>query len=832
MSDKKFHLPFRLYLWVMIILGAAGCLVCARHLTPHPHYLVLALVTVGFGSRLNVRIPRINGFVSASDVFTFAAALLFGGEAALLLASAESFASSLRHNKTKLFHFYNAGVMACSWWLTLEALRLCFGSLITLAAAPLAGKFILAVALMALVQYAANSGLIAAGLALRFCRRFWPTWKEHFLYAALTYLAAASAAGFAVKLIATLNFYAILGLAPLVAVIYFTYRTYHDKVAEQEARIEQGQRHVAELEESESRFRSAFDYTAVGMALAEPGGRFTQVNSAMCQITGHSEAELLATDFQSLTHPDELGKALVLVHQLLQRQIPAFQLELRFRNRQGDTVWVFWSVSLARDLKSKSDRLIFQVQDITDRKRAEEQLLHDALHDGLTGLPNRALFLDHLRVAISRAKRGPERHFAVLFLDLDRFKVINDSLGHLAGDQLLIETARRLQDCLRPGDTVARLGGDEFTILVEELEDKNGAAFLADRLQRRLSEPFTLNGHEVFTTASIGIAVGEARYENPEEMLRDADTAMYRAKAQGASRYEVFNQEMHADALSRLQIETELRRAVERREFFLNYQPIVDLKTGELRGFEALVRWRHPELGLIPPVKFIPLAEETGLIVPLGEWVLWEACRQTREWAELYPSASRLQTSVNLSGRQFAQSDLLARIKGVLNDTRLDPRALKLEITESAVMDNVEQAVTLMKEVRALGIELSIDDFGTGYSSLSYLPRFPLNTLKVDRSFVIQMSRNQENLEVVRTIIVLANSLRMNVIAEGVETLDHVRELQALGCQYGQGYFFAKPLDAEAAGALISRHQPWPVRGHGAADAGTLALHPEGTFLM
>ncbi|HYE71888.1 MAG TPA: diguanylate cyclase, partial [Blastocatellia bacterium] len=601
MGSKKLTPSFKLYLWAVIIFGAVVCGISARHLTPNLYYLLLAMISVGIGSRLSVQIPRINGFISASDVFIFAAAMLFGGEPTILLASAEAFASSLRNNKTRLFHFYNGGVVACSWWLTMQVIQYCFGSLPQIAAAPISPEFLFAVGLMALTVYATNSWLIAIGLALRFSKPLWATWKEHFLYAALTYLAAASAAGFAVRLIGVMNVYALIGLAPLAAVVYFTYRIYHEKVAEQEARIAQAREHVAELEESESRFRSAFDYAAVGMALVESNGRFTQVNTALCRITGKSEAELLACNFQSLAHPDELGKALVLIHQLLQRQIPAFQLEVRFRHAGGDTIWIFWSVSLARDLKSKSDRLIFQVQDITDRKRAEEQLLHDALHDTLTGLPNRALFLDHLNTAINRARRSPDRRFAVLFLDLDRFKVINDSLGHGVGDELLIETSRRLQNCLRLGDTVARLGGDEFTILVEELIDTSDAACLAERIQSALAQPFLLQGKEVFTTASIGIAFGDTHYKQPEEMLRDADTAMHRAKGAGTSLYEVFNPEMHADALSRLQLETELRRAVERQEFFLNYQPIVDLATGELRGFEALVRWKHPELGLVSP---------------------------------------------------------------------------------------------------------------------------------------------------------------------------------------------------------------------------------------
>jgi diguanylate cyclase (GGDEF)-like protein/PAS domain S-box-containing protein len=788
------------YLSLLIACGA-GAVGYSLALLPlarlDGRFLMLAAVTLCVGSRVTVKLPRLTSHISISDTFILLTLLLCGGEEAVLLAALDGFCSTLRVARKKRTFLLNASVTALTTFVTVWVLRFFFGPVESLMRSGDSVQFIIALCVMGLVQYVVNSGLVAVGLALNTGEPIVRTWRKHYLWTSITYFAGASAAGIISKLVGLMGFTAFVAAMPIVAIVYFTYQTYIKN-------IESAERHVAELQESEERFRSAFDYAAIGMALVSPEGKWLQVNRSLCEMVGYSERELLEMTWETLTHPDDLRAVREQVTHLLEGRIPTYQTEKRYMHQNGGEVWIFLSISLTRDPETKSTRLIFQTQDITDRKRAERQLLHDAFHDTLTGLPNRALFVDRLKQALARTRRLGAHQFAVLFLDLDRFKVINDSLGHIVGDQLLVGIARRLEACLRPGDTVARLGGDEFTILLEGVTDLSEALRVAERVEKEISSPFNLRGHEVFTTVSVGIAPSTTGYDSPDEILRDADTAMYRAKSLGKARHEVFDKTMHARAVSLMQLENDLRRAVERQEFLLYYQPIVSLETGEICGVEALMRWQHPEHGLIPPSAFIPVAEETGIILQMGQWGLREACRQLREWQKQFSISPSFQVSVNLSSKQFSQPDLIEQITRALRDTGLDPTGLRLEITESVVMENIESATVMLRQLRDLGVEASIDDFGTGYSSLSYLHRFPITILKIDRSFVSGMSNQTENVEIIRSIIMLARNLGMTVVAEGVETEEQLIRLRELGCKHAQGYFFSRPVHPDAAAQFLN----------------------------
>jgi len=447
--------------------------------------------------------------------------------------------------------------------------------------------------------------------------------------------------------------------------------------------------------------------------------------------------------------------------------------------------------------------------DLSLKRQTQEHLLYSTLHDALTGLPNRSLFTERLRHAMRRAARHPDDLFAVLFLDLDRFKDVNDNLGHFAGDELLRAVARRLEACIRPEDTVARLSGDEFAILLESITDISDAGRVAERIEEALSFPINLAGAEVRTSASMGIVTSSMAHDQPEQLLRSADMAMYRAKAAGRARYEMFDREMHSDSLARLQLETDLRRAVELSEFRLHYQPLVSLRTGRVTGFEALVRWEHPERGLAHPAEFIPVAEETGLIVPIGRWVLVEACRRMKEWQASHPREVPLTIGVNLSVRQFSQPDLLDQINHALDSTGLAPSALRLEITESAIIDKGPFAIAILSQIRELGVQVYLDDFGTGYSSLSYLHGLPIDAIKIDRTFVSSMDTDEKSLRLVRTILTLAEIVGVRAEAEGISTVEQLRELRYLNCEQGQGYLFSAPITHDAVTDMLRADPVW-----------------------
>ncbi len=504
-------------------------------------------------------------------------------------------------------------------------------------------------------------------------------------------------------------------------------------------------------------------------------------------------------------HPDDRSRVEAELKAHLDGVTSHFESEHRIQGADGVHRWVLCRGLALRDARDKPYRMAGSQTDVTARKRAEEQLLHDAFHDALTGLPNRTLFMDRVAHRLQLSDRCTGDLFAVLFMDLDRFKVVNDSLGHVVGDQFLQVVSERLRSCLRVTDTLARMGGDEFTVLMEDVTDVAMITRLVERMQAVLSEPFDLEGQEIVTTASIGIALSTTGYQRAEDMLRDADTAMYRAKSLGKARYEIFDRQMHAQAVTKLKLESELRSAIERHQFRLVYQPIVSLATNGLVGFEALLRWQHPSRGLLLPEDFLGLAEESGLIVPMGRWVMQEACRQMRDWQDEWPATRGWFMSVNISSREFAQPDFLDLVDSALQGSGLSADSLKIELTERVLIENTDNARALLNQIRERGVQISIDDFGTGYSSFSYLHQYPFDVLKIDRSFVKDLTTGDKTQEIVRAIVTLAHNLGMTVVAEGSEQPQDIPKLRQLACEFGQGHVFARPMEANAIAGLIAK---------------------------
>lgn len=556
------------------------------------------------------------------------------------------------------------------------------------------------------------------------------------------------------------------------------------------------------LKKSEERYRLMGESIMHQVWTAKPNGEIDYVNKRTLDYFGVEAKQILRQNWQDVVHPNDLQETLERWNYSLATG-EYYENEFRLLDKEGNYRWHLARATAGRDSDGNIIKWFGTNTDIHNQKTAEFKLNFYARHDTLTELPNRVEFMSQLKQTIERSTGNGWSRFAVLFLDLDRFKVINDSLGHEIGDKLLIEIAGRLKSCVRPGDVVARLGGDEFTILLNRTGEINDVVRIADRLQKRLSEPFKIDNYEVFTSASIGIIMSDGQNRQPEDFLRDADSAMYRAKEAGKARYEIFDREMHVQNMNLLQLETDLRRALERNEFEVNYQPIVSLETGKIVEFEALLRWRHPEHGLVSPNQFITVAEETGLIVPIGKWILEEACRQTAEWQNRFPEYKTLPVSVNLSAKQLMHPNLTNQIKEVLFYSGLNPKCLQLEVTESTVMEHHETALKVLQELHQIGIHLSTDDFGTGYSSLSYLHRFPFDRLKIDRSFINKMDSETKSCAIVRTLLLLAQNLELEVVAEGIETESQLHQLQKLECGFGQGYLFSKPVNSAEAEKLL-----------------------------
>jgi diguanylate cyclase (GGDEF)-like protein/PAS domain S-box-containing protein len=551
----------------------------------------------------------------------------------------------------------------------------------------------------------------------------------------------------------------------------------------------------ATLREAEIRFQQAWHHAPIGMALTDAGGRMLRVNPAFCEMLGYSEPELLSYRASDITHPDDVSRSRALLSELFAGDRRSYSLEKRYRRSDGTFMWARTSVSIVRDDEGKALYSIGQVEDITERRRLQEQLAFEASHDALTGLPQRKRLLEELERALAAALRRVTR-VAVLFIDVDHFKRVNDAYGHSAGDELLIEVGRRLRACVRSIDTAARFGGDEFVVVCPDLTDAADAARIAERVKDHLSRPYTVRGGEVLVGASIGIALSEPSVD-ASTLLGRADTAAYRAKELGRSRWEIFDDDLRESVTRRLDTELALRRALEHDELRLLYQPIVVLDTGEVRGFEALVRWDRPDRGLVAPAEFLPVAEETGLIVTLDRYVLATACAELARWQSLVPDLGTPLLSVNLSGRQLLQPELLDDVRELLTTTRAAPERLCLEFGERVLVHDPDQALRVLDGLRDLGVRVAIDDFGAGYSPLSHLRRVPLAHVKLDRSLVLDLGSDPTAALIAGSVIDLARTLGMPAVAVGVETPEHVAALRDLGCELAQGYYFSTPVAAE-----------------------------------
>ncbi len=814
-----YNLRATIYWWTMFLMGSVALLVAAWQVQALP-WPVLAQIVAGgalavVAGFFPVRIPGSKNSFVAGEVFIFLLLLMHGPWAAVMASAGEAFVGSYRSSKRWSSRLASPAISALAialGGLLLQGMRALIGE----AAVHNAALVLLTSTAVAFVYFVLNTLLVSFVFTLKRAERFdTRAFIASFGSIGIAYCGSAMLAALLFLTVEQSGLGVLLGALPVLAMllttIHYFLRQQDAQAAVRQSQTEAGEReraqmerHLAALHESERRFHSAFTHASIGMALVSFDGRVLQANESLTGMLGLANSHgLIDRRFEDMTVRDDHARLATALAPIKSGQSDTAAVELRFLHTGGAEIWVALACGLFTEPNSEAPCLIVQVQDISARRHAEAQLNHIAFHDGLTGLPNRSRFHAILTHALEVLAIDDTRHFAVMFLDFDRFKLINDSMGHSAGDAFLIQVSRRLQDHVRPGDVVARLGGDEFAVLANQLNNEDEATGLAERLQAVLREPMSIGGVSVSTSASIGITFSRLGYTRPEELLRDADIAMYRAKAAGKARHALFDSHLHQEVAERLQLEGDLRQTIKDGALDVASQPLFDLTAGRLIGFEALARWNHPQRGMVPPVTFIPIAEEAGLIVDLTDLVMARACAQVRQWQERSPALAELKLQVNLSGADLAHAALFERVDRILRRTRLTPRLLTLELTENILMQRVESVIATLESLRRLGVSLAIDDFGTGYSSLSYLANLPIDSLKIDRSFVHGMRHGSKNAEIVRAIVSLGATLGKSVVAEGIETVSQLAQLRELGCEHGQGFHLSRPLSVEQAEALL-----------------------------
>ena len=774
--------------------------------------VTMALALAALASASATKLPRSTYTFSVSEVFVLAALATLGPAVAVVATGVESGLATRRNSQRLSSRLSSpAAAMAAMWvggqlYVAARDAMVIWGQSLEVASlAALCG--------MALVPFLLNTQSLMAMMALKRGEPMRPRqWLADSAGLAALYLGSAFLAGLvhlnALRFGAAVIFISAGVVLGLVALLRMNLARQEAERVVQEALVTDAQREAAL---SQQRFMAAFTHAAIGMAIVRHGGAVLQVNQALCTLVGRTGAEMVGRPFVQLLHEGDAAQFLRQARAVLDTPDEAFSMEVRTLSAGGTELWVAVHCSRYEDPGGNGHCLIYQLHDITSRHLAESRLHHIAYHDGLTDLANRNCFHERLEVAVERTRLDAEQRFAVLFLDLDRFKMVNDSLGHMAGNQLLHEVAQRLRACVRPIDLVARLGGDEFAILLESLHDPESGLRLAQRVLDMLSQPLSINGTEVVPGASVGITFSDLGYRTVDEVLRDADLAMYEAKAGGRGRVALFDSSMHEKVAEKLALENDLRHAIGDGQLSVNFQPLFELEPYRLNGFEALARWVHPQRGPVSPAVFIALAEESGHIEALTDWIINHAVGQLAAWRRLYPQAGSLGMHINISGRDLARASLVSHVRQVLELHAVPASALTLEITETTLMGRLDVALQTMGQLRELGVRFSIDDFGTGYSSLSYLSTLPIDSLKIDRSFVMGLHEKPQNVEIVRAVLNLGLSLGRRVIAEGIETPRQLSALRELGVPVGQGYLLSRPLRAEQVQELLAVGSILPV---------------------